>query len=48
MVPVEKTAVVLGNEGSIVNVRKKTRKVRANSIGAYIRDPSFVHGVFPE
>jgi len=48
LVPIEKIAAVVGNEGSIVNVRKKTRKVRANSIGAYIRDPSFVHGVFPE
>jgi hypothetical protein len=38
----------LGDEGSVINVRKKMRKSRANSIGAYIRDPSYVHGVFPE
>jgi hypothetical protein len=48
LVAVERSTAVVGNEGSIVNVRKKTRKIRANSIGAYIRDPSFVHGVFPE
>lgn len=38
---------IIGDEGSIINARKKVRKPRANSIGAYIRDPSFVHGVFP-
>ena len=36
----------LGEEGSVVNKRKQ-RKSRAHSIGAYMRDPSFVHGVFP-
>lgn len=41
-------ANVVGDEGSVVNAKKKAKKPRANSIGAYIRDPSFVHGVFPE
>lgn len=39
---------VIGDEGSVINAKKKVKKSRANSIGAYIRDPSFVHGVFPE
>jgi hypothetical protein len=38
----------IGEEGSVVNTKKRIKKTRAHSIGAYMRDPSFVHGVFPE
>lgn len=35
-----------GEEKKILNI-KPPRKSRTNSIGAYLRDPSYVHGVFP-
>ena len=38
---------VIGEEGSVVN-KRRNRKGRGQSVGAYLRDPSFVHGVFPE
>ena len=47
MRPVEHERVA-GEEGEVVNMRRAARKTRAHSIGAYLRDPSFVHGVFPE
>ena len=31
----------------MINKRNYVRK-RSNKVGAYIRDPSLVHGVFPE
>lgn len=37
-----------GGERKIVNIRHMNRKNRTQSIGAYLRDPSYVHGVFPE
>lgn len=47
----ESPSQTIGEEGSVVNRgdnRRRGRKSRAQSIGAYMRDPSFVHGVFPE
>lgn len=38
---------VFGDEREIVNTRNH-RRSKGHSIGAYLRDPSFVHGVFPE
>jgi len=38
---------VVGDDRKIVNVRNQ-RRSKSRSIGAYLRDPSLVHGVFPE
>jgi hypothetical protein len=38
---------VAGEEKKIVNI-KNQRRTKSRSIGAYLRDPSLVHGVFPE
>lgn len=43
--PTEQT--VTGEERKIVNIRSQRRN-KSRSIGAYLRDPSLVHGVFPE
>ena len=37
---------VFGDEREIINTRQH-RRSRGYGIGAYLRDPSFVHGVFP-
>lgn len=39
--------MVAGDERKIVNIRN-VRRNKSRSIGAYLRDPSLVHGVFPE
>jgi hypothetical protein len=39
--------MVAGDERKIVNIRN-IRRNKSRSIGAYLRDPSLVHGVFPE
>ena len=36
----------IGQETKIMNI-KPSRKSRV-TVGAYLRDPSYVHGVFPE
>jgi hypothetical protein len=38
---------IFGGQTEVINKRSYVKK-RSSKIGAYMRDPSLVHGVFPE